>query len=116
MSPPNLWSEHSWYPCGRDPVILNDGVVVFNSVVEESKNVFPIVVSCQDGEAIGVSFGPIHQRLVLMADGYSYCYLWDVEHFVLHFAVVAQREVFVVEHRDVTFFFFFSMVAYNSDV
>ena len=73
--------------------------MVLDPVVEESKDVFPIVVSCQDGEAIGVSFGPIHQRLVLMADGSSYCYLWDVKHFVLHLAVVAQREVFVVEHR-----------------
>ena len=90
--------------------------MVLDPVVEESKDVFPVVVSCQDGETVGVSFGPIHQRLVLMADGYPYCYLWDVKHFVLHFAVVAQREVFVVEHCNVTFLFFFSMVAYNSDV
>ena len=90
--------------------------MVLNPVVKKSKDVFPIVVSCQDGETVGVSFGPIHQCLVLVADGYSYCYLWDVEHFVLYFAVVAQREVFVVEHRDVTFFLFVSMVAYDSDV
>ena len=90
--------------------------MVLNPVVKKSKDVFPIVVSCQDGETVGVSSGPIHQCLVLVADGYSYCYLWDVEHFVLHFAVVAQHEVFVVEHRDVTFFLFVSMVAYDSDV
>ena len=90
--------------------------MVLNPVVEESKDVFPIVVSCQDGEAVGVSFGPIHQCLVLVADGYSYCYLWDVEHFVLYFAVVAQREIFVVDHRNVSFFLRVSMVAYDSDV
>ena len=90
--------------------------MVLNPVVEKSEDIFPVVVSCQDGEPVGVSFGPIHQRLVLMADRYSYCYLWDVKHFVLHFAVVAQREVFVVEHRDVAFLLLFSVVACDSDI
>ena len=90
--------------------------MVLDPVVEESKDVLPVVISCQDGETIGVSFGPIHQCLVFMADRYSYCYLWDVKHFVLYFAVVAQREVFVVEHCDVTFLLFLSMVAYDSDI
>ena len=90
--------------------------MVLDPVVEEPKDVLPVVVSCQDGESVGVPFGPVHQCFVFITDGYSYCCLWNVKQFVLHFTVVAKREILIVEHRDVAVFLLFSVVACDSDV
>ena len=77
MLSPNLWSEYPWHSRGWEPAVYQ-AMMVFDPVVEESEDVFPVAVPCQDGEAVGVSFSPFHKGLVFVADGYSYCCLWDV--------------------------------------
>ena len=62
--------------------------MVFDPIVGESKDVVPLVVSCQYGEPAGVLVGPIHQRFVFVADRYSYCYLRDADELVVQFAVI----------------------------
>ena len=81
MRSPDLWPEYSWHSCGWEPAVYQ-AVVVFDPVVEESEDVFPVAVSCQDGEAVGVPFRPFHQGLVFVADGHSCGGLWNVNELV----------------------------------
>ena len=78
MSFPNPGPKEAGYSCAWKPAV-SEVVVVLNPVVEEPKDVLPVVDSCQDGESVGVPFGPVHQRFVFIADGYSYRYLREVK-------------------------------------
>ena len=82
MLSPNLWSEYPWHSRGWEPAVYQ-AMMVFDPVVEESEDVFPVAVSCQDGEPVGVSFSSFHQRLVFVADSYSCGGSWDVNELVL---------------------------------
>ena len=115
MFSPNLWSEYPWHSRGWEPAVYQ-AMVVFDPVVEESEDVFPVAVSCQDGEAVGVSFRPFHQRLVLVADGHSCGGLWNVDELMLQVAVIAKCEVLVVEHCDVPCFFLLAVMACDLDI
>ena len=90
--------------------------MVLDPVVEEPKDVLPVVVSCQDGESVGVPFCSFYQRLVFVADGYSCGGPWDVNQFVLQVAVIAKCKVLVVEHSDVSCFYLLAVVACDLDI
>ena len=78
MSSPNPGPKEAGHPCAWKPAVP-EIVMVLDPVVEEPKDVLPVVVSCQDGESVGVPFGPVHQCFVFIADGYSYYCLWNVK-------------------------------------
>ena len=90
--------------------------MVPDSVVEESEDVFPVAVPCQDGEAVGVSFSPFHKGFVFVADGHSCGGLWNADELMLQVAVIAKCEVLVVEHCDVPCLFLLTVVARYLDI
>ena len=90
--------------------------MVFDSVVEKPEDILSVTVPCQDGESVGVPFRSFHQRLVFVADGHSCGGSWDVKQLVFQVAVVADCEVLVVEHRDVSCFYLLAVVARDLNI
>ena len=78
MNSADPWPEEAGYPRSWDPVAC-DFVVLLDPVVEEPEDVTAIVVPGENGEPVIVPFRSFHQCFVFIADGYSYCCLWDVK-------------------------------------
>ena len=90
--------------------------MVLDPVVEETKDVFSVAVSCQNGESVGMPFRPFHQGFVFVADGHSCGGSWDVKQLVFQVAVIADCEVLVVKHRDIPCLYLLAVVARDFDI
>ena len=90
--------------------------MVFDSVVEKPEDILSVTVPCQDGESVGVPFRSFHQRLVFVADSHSCGGSWDVNQLVLQVAIITKCKVLVVEHCDVSCFYFLAVVARDLNI